>query len=159
MPFTLTPESALPVDGYAGTLIGRAWLPEAEGPAVIIVKPDGAHDITKVFPTVRDLCETRNPAQAAGAAPSQLVGPLAEILANTPSATRDARKPWLLAPIDLQAIKAAGVTFVVSMLERVIEERARGNAAAAAAIRGEIGKLVGDDLAQACGRARPKRRD
>ena len=64
-------------------------------------------------------------------------------------AARQARppKPWLLAPIDLQAIKAAGVTFAVSMLERVIEERARGNPAAAAAIRAEVQRLVGNDLA------------
>src|SRR5213076_2134798 len=55
---------------------------------------------------------------------------------------------WLLAPVDLQAIKAAGVTFAVSMLERVIEERARGNPAAAAAIRSEISRIVGDDLAR-----------
>jgi fumarylacetoacetate (FAA) hydrolase family protein len=54
--------------------------------------------------------------------------------------------PWLLAPCDLQAVKAAGVTFAVSMLERVIEERARGNPGAAAAIRAEIQRLVGDDL-------------
>ena len=60
--------------------------------------------------------------------------------------TRDTGKPWLLAPIDLQVIKAAGVTFAVSMLERVIEERARGDAGAATAIRAEITRLVGDDL-------------
>ena len=58
------------------------------------------------------------------------------LLANTPPETRDPQRPWLLAPIDLQAIKAAGVTFAVSMLERVIEERARGDLTAAAAIRG-----------------------
>jgi fumarylacetoacetate (FAA) hydrolase family protein len=68
------------------------------------------------------------------------------VLANTPRATRDQRKPWLLAPIDLQAIKAAGVTFATSMIERVIEERARGNPEAALALRGEIGSLIGDDL-------------
>jgi fumarylacetoacetate (FAA) hydrolase family protein len=115
---------------------------------VVVAKGEGLHDITRAFPTMRDLCETRNPAQAAKAAASESAGPLAEILANTPPQVRDPRKPWLLAPIDLQAIKAAGVTFVVSMLERVIEERARGNAAAAAAIRTEITKLVGEDLAK-----------
>jgi len=73
---------------------------------------------------------------------------LAPILANTPPTGRDARQPWLLAPIDLQAIKAAGVTFAISMLERVIEERARGNPAAAVAIRAEIVRLVGEDFAK-----------
>src|SRR5262245_1525482 len=128
MPLSLTPESTLPADGVAGTLIGRVWVPDVDGPAVVIARADGLYDLTATFPTVRDLCETRNPAQAAGAAPSQLVGSISDILANTPTSTRDPRKPWLLPPIDLQAIKAAGVTFVVSMLERVIEERARGNA-------------------------------
>ncbi len=70
------------------------------------------------------------------------------MLANTPPETRDRTRPWLLAPIDLAAIKAAGVTFVVSMIERVIEERARGDLAAAAAIRAEVNRLVGDDLAK-----------
>ena len=56
------------------------------------------------------------------------------------------RKPWLLSPIDLQAIKAAGVTFAVSMIERMIEERARGNPQAAEAIRKDILHIVGDDL-------------
>jgi fumarylacetoacetate (FAA) hydrolase family protein len=70
------------------------------------------------------------------------------IAANTPPDKRDPGQPWLLAPIDLQVVKAAGVTFAVSMLERVIEERARGNPSAAAAIRAEITRLVGDDLSK-----------
>ena len=65
-----------------------------------------------------------------------------------PAAGRDPKRPWLLAPIDLQAIKAAGVTFAVSMIERVIEERARGNPDSAAAIRETVNKLVGDDLSR-----------
>jgi fumarylacetoacetate (FAA) hydrolase family protein len=76
------------------------------------------------------------------------IGPLAAILANTPAKGRDPARPWLLAPIDLQAIKAAGVTFAISMLERVIEERARGNPEAAADIRASIRDLIGDDLSR-----------
>ena len=60
---------------------------------------------------MRDLCETADPASAARAAPGERLGSLDDILANTPSDRRDPRRPWLLAPIDLQAIKAAGVTF------------------------------------------------
>ena len=68
----------------------------------------------------------------------ETVGDLAEILANTPEATRDAARPWLLAPVDLQAVKAAGVTFPRSMLERVIEEQAKGAPEKADAIRQQI---------------------
>jgi fumarylacetoacetate (FAA) hydrolase family protein len=82
------------------------------------------------------------------AAPGERIGRLDDVLANTPPDDRDPDRPWLLAPIDLQAIKAAGVTFVVSMIERVIEERARGDLTAAAAIRAEVNRLVGDDLAK-----------
>jgi fumarylacetoacetate (FAA) hydrolase family protein len=76
------------------------------------------------------------------------IATLHEALLNTPLESRDHRKPWLLAPIDLQAIKAAGVTFAVSMLERVIEERARGNPEASLAIRAGIRDLIGDDLSK-----------
>jgi fumarylacetoacetate (FAA) hydrolase family protein len=95
---------------------------------------------------VRDLCETDDPAGSLRGAQGERIGGLDDVLANTPADGRDPAKPWLLAPIDLQAVKAAGVTFAVSMLERVIEERARGNADAAAAIRAEVTRLVGDDL-------------
>ena len=69
------------------------------------------------------------------------------MLANTPVEQRDPARPWLLSPIDLQVVKAAGVTFAVSMLERVIEERAGGDAAGAAQVRAEFAALVGSDLA------------
>lgn len=137
---------SLPDDGWAGALAGRVWRPDQDGPSVVALRPDGVVDISSAFPTMRDLCEAPHPAQALRAAAGPSLGTLDAIVANTPPADRDATRPWLLAPIDLQAIKAAGVTFAVSMLERVIEERARGNPAAAAAIRAEINRLVGDDL-------------
>jgi fumarylacetoacetate (FAA) hydrolase family protein len=87
-----------------------------------------------------------DPAGFLGAAPGELVGSLDDIVANTSPDARNSSLPWLLAPIDLQVVKAAGVTFAVSMLERVIEERARGDASAAAAIRAEVLRLVGHDL-------------
>ncbi|HYZ21984.1 MAG TPA: fumarylacetoacetate hydrolase family protein, partial [Rhodopila sp.] len=95
-----------------------------------------------------DLCETPDPAAALRAAAGTPIGPLDDILANTPVEVRNPARPWVLAPIDLQAIKAAGVTFAISMLERVIEERARGDSHAATAIRAEVNRLVGDDLAK-----------
>jgi fumarylacetoacetate (FAA) hydrolase family protein len=97
---------------------------------------------------MRDLCEAEAPADRLRAASGERIGGLGDVLANTPPESRDPNRPWLLAPIDLQAIKAAGVTFVVSMIERVIEERARGDLNAATAIRAEVNRLVGDDLAK-----------
>jgi fumarylacetoacetate (FAA) hydrolase family protein len=140
--------STLPQDGAAGALAGRVWRPDAGGPSVAAVRGEDLVDVTRSFPTMRDLCETRDPAAALKGAQGERIGSLRDILANTPPEARDPAKPWLLAPIDLQAVKAAGVTFAISMLERVIEERARGNADAAAAIRAEVTRLVGDDLAK-----------
>jgi fumarylacetoacetate (FAA) hydrolase family protein len=104
-------------------------------------------DVSAAFPTMRDLCEADDPADALRAAPGEPLGPVAAVLANTPPEARDPAKPWLLAPVDLQAIKAAGVTFPVSMLERVIEERARGDLAAAGVARDEVRAAVGGDIA------------
>jgi fumarylacetoacetate (FAA) hydrolase family protein len=132
---TWNASAALPTDGYAGALAGRVWRPEVEGPSVVAIRADGVFDVTAEFPTMRDLCETVDPAARLRAASGERIGTLNVILANTPPDRRDHSKPWLLAPIDLQAIKAAGVPFAVSMIERVIEERARGNPQAADALR------------------------
>ena len=139
---------ALPDDGVAGALAGRVWRPEVNGPSVVAIRAEGVVDISAAFPTMRDLCEAPDPAAALRAAAGPVLGSLESVLANTPADTRDAGRPWLLAPIDLQAIKAAGVTFAISMLERVIEERARGDLAAAAVLREEGRALIGDDLAR-----------
>jgi fumarylacetoacetate (FAA) hydrolase family protein len=114
----------------------------------VAVRQDGVIDVSRHFPTMRDLCETTDPAASLRAATGQVIGSFEALLSNTPPDERDASKPWFLAPVDLQAIKAAGVTFAASMLERVIEERARGNPGAAAAIRAEVNRLVGADLAR-----------
>ena len=137
---------ALPEDAVSAVLAGRVWLPSVGGPAVVAVRDAALIDITAAYPTMRDLCEMKNPAAAIRAATGPAIGTVRDVLDNTPPETRDGGKPWLLTPIDLQAVKAAGVTFAVSMLERVIEERARGNPAAAAAIRAEVQRLIGDDL-------------
>jgi fumarylacetoacetate (FAA) hydrolase family protein len=144
----LDANSSLPADGFAGALAGRVWRPDQGGPSVVAIRADGVFNVSRAFPTMRDLCEAQDPAAALRAAEGEPLGPLDAILANTPPDDRDPGRPWLLAPIDLQAIKAAGVTFAVSMLERVIEERARGNPAAATTIRAEIARVVGDDLAR-----------
>lgn len=145
---SLSAATILPDDQTAGGLVGRVWLPAASGPSVVAIRDSGVYDITAQYPTVSALAEQGNPAAALRAAEGAWIGDLNAIAANTPPEKRDPGRPWLLAPIDLQVIKAAGVTFAVSMLERVIEERARGNPSAAAAIRAEITRLVGDDLSK-----------
>ncbi len=129
----------------SATLVARVHVP-GTGPCVAKIDGDLLIDITATFPTVRDLCESTDPAGALRSARGEELGSVTDIVTNTAPRSRDGSKPWLLTPIDLQAVKAAGVTFVVSMLERVIEERARGDADAAAAIRQHIQELVGSDL-------------
>jgi fumarylacetoacetate (FAA) hydrolase family protein len=141
-------QPVLPDDAADAVLAGRVWRPDVGGPSVVAVRDGTLVDLTAVFPTMRDLCEAADPAALLRTARGEPIGSLDAVFANTPVEHRDRREAWLLSPIDLQAIKAAGVTFVVSMIERVIEERARGDLNAAVAIRAEVNRLVGDDLAK-----------
>jgi fumarylacetoacetate (FAA) hydrolase family protein len=146
--FDLSAANTLPRDGTAGALAGRVWRPEFDGPSIVAIRPDGVFDITASVPTMAALAATQAPAALLRSSKGERVCDLESLLANTPPTTRDRSKPWLLSPLDLQVIKAAGVTFPVSMLERVIEEKARGNPQGAAAIRTEVERLVGGDLAR-----------
>ena len=143
---SLSVVQTLPADAAQALLAGRIWRPELGGPSIVVLRGEMLFDVTRSFPTMRDLCEQPDPATALKNTGGEPVGPLDAILANTPPDRRDPGKPWLLAPPDLQAVKAAGVTFITSLLERVIEERARGNPDAAAVIRIEVERLVGNDL-------------
>ncbi len=144
----LTPAGTLPQDGTAGTLVGRAWVPgNPGGPSVVAIREDGVFDLSRHAPTMADLLNAENPT-AEARLPGQRIGDLAEILANTAYDRRDPRRPYLLAPCDLQALKAAGVTFATSLLERVIEEQARGDPGRAEAIRGSMTDLIGTDLSK-----------
>ncbi len=143
---SLTLTDTLPADAGRAALAGRIWRPELEGPSVVAIRDGHVFDVSEDFPTMHEVCEAPQPAAMLHEATGHFVAPLSEILANTPPDRRNPTKPWLLAPPDLQTVKAAGVTFITSLLERVIEERARGNPAAAAAIRTEIERLVGKDL-------------
>ncbi|MGI9425751.1 MAG: fumarylacetoacetate hydrolase family protein [Hyphomicrobiaceae bacterium] len=142
----MTVAATLPADGTAGALAGRVWRPDVGGPSVAAVREDGVYDISQHAPTVRDLAETEKAAELVQNAAGTRIGDIAAILANTPEADRDETQPWLLAPIDLQAVKAAGVTFARSMLERVIEEQAKGAPEKAEAIRAQVSAQLGGDL-------------
>ncbi|HRD76649.1 MAG TPA: fumarylacetoacetate hydrolase family protein [Hyphomicrobiaceae bacterium] len=142
----LTESLTLPSDGTSGTLVGRVWRPEVGGPSVVAVRADGVVDISAHAATMRDLCERADAVEIARSGKGELLGSFASILANTSEQHRDDAKPWLLAPTDLQAIKAAGVTFARSMVERVIEEQAKGAPEKAEAIRAEVERQLGGDL-------------
>ena len=145
MGVALSAASTLPADGTAGTLVGRVERPGI-GPSVVAIRKDGVFDVTKAFPTTADLFDRPDPASALAAVAGERIGDLEPILANSVAASRDAAKPYLLSPIDVQAVKAAGVTFAISMVERVIEEQAKGVPERASAIRAEIGDIIGGEL-------------
>jgi len=132
-----------------GVFLGRARSAARPYPLVVTVRDGAVVDITgKAGPTVRDVCEMDDPAAYARAAKGDTVGTLDAIAANSLAADRDPDRPFLLSPVDLQSVKASGVTFVVSLIERVIEEQARGSAEKADAIRADIAGLIGHDLSK-----------
>jgi fumarylacetoacetate (FAA) hydrolase family protein len=143
----LTPAAALPVDHDRALLIGRIFDPAAGGPTLVHVDADAVFDLSTLAPTAAELFEQRDVANAVRSArglPKRAA--FADVLANSASDRQDPSKPYFLAPCDLQALKAAGVTFVASMLERVIEEQARGDASKAESVRRAIVAIIGDNL-------------
>ena len=132
-----------------GVFLGRAQVAGIAHPLVVTVRGDVVVNITsRRAPTVSDIYEMSDPAGYVGAAAGEAIGGLDDIATNSLAAVRQSTVPVLLSPVDLQAIKASGVTFVVSLLERVIEEQARGSAEKAVAIRNDIAELIGHDLSK-----------
>jgi fumarylacetoacetate (FAA) hydrolase family protein len=143
----LTTNSCLPSDDERAVLVGRVWLPEVDGPILVRVQRDGLYDLSRVAATSSQLFNLSDPETAirqAGTLP--WLGPLPDVLENSAWNARNNRVPWFLAPCDLQAIKASGVTFVASILERVIEEQARGDASKAESVRRSIVSIIGENL-------------
>ena len=133
-----------------GLLIGRARVPGHDHPRVVTVRSGELIDITaKGMATVRDIAESGRAAEHVRNTQGQSLGSVDTILLNSVAGNNTGGdKTALLSPVDLQAIKASGVTFVVSLLERVIEEQARGDKSRADALRGEILALIGTDLSE-----------
>lgn len=142
----LTIENSMPDDWQRATLIGRVWLPgELGGPAVVAVRDGEVIDVTAQFPTLSLLLDSAAPLQAARDASGSQICSVEALLANS-GEQRDPARPSLLPPADLQVIKAAGVTFAASMIERVIEEKAGGNVERALEIRRLVQEVIGDNL-------------
>lgn len=135
----------MPDDAGQSTLAGRIFDPSVGGPCVVAVRGNTVVDLTPITPTMSDLLERPDAVELVRAAPAAGTWALDDLLRDTLSARWD--RPHLLAPCDLQVIKACGVTFVVSLLERVIEERAAGNPARARDVRRRIEKTVGGAIA------------
>lgn len=135
----LAAHDVLPTDAAQAILVGRVWSEAAGGPCPVLVRGGRLLDLTSLSATVSGLMEidglAKRLAQAEGLAD---LGSVDDALAG--------RGLTLLAPIDLQAVKAAGVTFADSMVERVIEEQAKGDSGRAEAIRARLAPVIGDSL-------------
>jgi fumarylacetoacetate (FAA) hydrolase family protein len=129
----------LPTDWRNAQLLGRLLL--REGPTPVLVSGGRVRDLSRAAPTVSQLLDGWTGVPP----PGNDLGPLEE-LRLTRAYENAAPAPRLLSPIDLQCIKASGVTFAVSAIERVIEERARGDAARAESLRSDLRDRVGADI-------------
>ncbi|MDP7342839.1 MAG: hypothetical protein QF767_05645, partial [Alphaproteobacteria bacterium] len=135
----------LPEDGADGALLGRVWLPgEMPGPALVRLDGESVRDITAAGPTAAELVNASDPPARLAAAEGEIICGTSELLVNSAPGRHGGDLPYLLAPVDLQVIKASGVTFTASLMERVIEEQAHGEAARAprsAFIRPQAGTI------------------
>ncbi|WNJ18447.1 fumarylacetoacetate hydrolase family protein [Pontibacter sp. G13] len=136
----------LPEDGFSGTLIGRVWTTGTlAGPSPVWITESGVYDLSSIAPTTADLLNLPS-LNASQWKDLPVIGTYEELATNT--LNQDFAKPHFLSPFDLQCIKACGVTFAVSMLERVIEERAGGDASLAEDIRSKILDRIGSDISE-----------
>ena len=140
---TTAPESVLPTDTNNALLIGRVFAPEWGGPRVVQVRGDDVFDLTDDFFTVSQLCEHHDLVAYLNhdRTPSWSLADLVDA-----SVARRTDAPHLLSPIDLQVIKACGVTFVDSMIERVIEEKCAGDPLRATEVREQVLTALGGSL-------------
>jgi len=129
--------------------IGRVWQPQKSGPTPVLIRNNHVLDISKIAATTSSLLELDNLAALLNNAKDlPIIADLSTLLNNSLYQNKNLDVAYLLAPCDIQAIKASGVTFVASMLERVIEERAAGDLNQAAFFRKELNNIIGDDLSK-----------
>ncbi|MFC3942617.1 fumarylacetoacetate hydrolase [Pseudomonas gingeri NCPPB 3146 = LMG 5327] len=134
----------LPTSLKHAKLVGRVWLP-GKGPSVVILRDNLLVDITESVVSMADFLDN-NPAERFDSLAGEAVGDLADLILDPSEMGYHSDRPCLLAPCDFQALKACGVTFARSMVERVIDERTAGDPARADELRARIGSLIGDSL-------------
>ncbi|MFN7023725.1 MAG: fumarylacetoacetate hydrolase family protein [Pseudorhizobium sp.] len=135
----LSAQMILPQDVNDALLVGRVWSKDAGGPCPVLLKDGRLLDLSSLSPTLSGLLEIEDLTTHL-----EDTGPFADLGAI--DAFLNGAAGELLAPVDLQAVKAAGVTFADSMLERVIEEQAKGDPLRAQEIRGRLAPVLGDNL-------------
>lgn len=136
--------SVLPEDAAEALLVGRIWDVETGGPRVVAVQEDDVFDLQHLAGTVSGLLERPDLVADVRAAMTVPLWKTREIVHA--SMSQHTARPHFLAPVDLQVIKACGVTFVDSMIERVIEERCAGDASRAAGMRELVGRALGGSI-------------
>jgi fumarylacetoacetate (FAA) hydrolase family protein len=134
----------LPDDAAQSLLVGRIWDVETGGPLVVAVAGEDVFCLQQLAGTVSELLERPDLVADVRAAMTAPRWKTAEVV--DASLAQDPTRPHLLAPVDLQVIKACGVTFVDSMIERVIEERCGGDASRAAEMRELVGRALGGSI-------------
>jgi fumarylacetoacetate (FAA) hydrolase family protein len=143
-PLDIGGASVLPDDAAQALLIGRIWDLETSGPRVVAVREEGVFDLQHLAGTVSELLERPDLVADVHAAMTVPRWKTSEIVSA--SLAQDTARPYLLAPVDLQVIKACGVTFVDSMIERVIEERCGGDASRATEMRELVSRALGGSI-------------
>lgn len=133
------------MDYGTGCFVGRIWDTNKAGPCLVTIRNEHVYDITSPnIPTMRDLLELNDVKGYLDNHIGEKIVSVQELLIS--SLASQNKQFSLIAPCDFQAIKACGVTFAKSMVERVIEERAAGDPKKAESLRGYIGGLIGDSL-------------
>jgi len=146
---TLEAGACLPNDLDDALLVGRVWRPApVDGPCVVVVRGGQVFDVTAAAPVTADLFDREDPVAFAREAPGEALGPACRLVADSLPGSRAPARPRLLAPCDVQAIKACGVTFIASLMERLIEERIGGSASQAGELRETLQRILGTDLGE-----------
>lgn len=134
-------------DEMDGCFVGRIWMPGRNGgPTPVLIQNDELRDLSHVCPTTSELLNLEQPALTIRRGAGSRLGSLSDVITNSFALNRNPDLPFFLSPCDLQALKACGVTFVKSMMERLIEEQAGGSPKIAESIRKDLDVSIGTSI-------------